>query len=95
MKNLRVGMRVRILWSSWWPELSGKEGVIIRRADNEPAGSDPRCEWIVAPDCWGSELSPCKNHRFGPKSDQLEPLYDGNETVTWESCAWKPEWVTT
>ncbi len=27
--------------------------------------------------------------------DQLKPIYDGNETVSWESCIWQPAPVVT
>jgi hypothetical protein len=26
-------------------------------------------------------------------SSSLEPVYDGNETVSWESCAWQPKTI--
>lgn len=69
MKRLFVGCRVRILYSNTWPELDGQEGRIV-------AALEVPGEWVVAPDCWGSEYypDPDVNCYFGPSEDQLEPI---------------------
>lgn len=76
VKGLFVGARVRILWSAGWPELAGNEGKIV----GVPAdgGLTGKSEWFVAPDCWGTYFAPTEGKgggdRFGPSSDQLEPI---------------------
>jgi len=37
---------------------------------------------------------PYRNH-WCAWPENLKPIYDGNETVSWESCVWKPNVVTT
>lgn len=85
MATFYVGQRVRILWSKGWPELAGQEGRIVGRAphglfDRFLCESDARfCEWDVAPDAWGSPLSPDPDPDghigiFSPNSSQLEPI---------------------
>ena len=83
MARLFVGQRVRILWSESWPELAGQEGRIIGRADPGLA-TDPRCEWRVAPDAWGTDFAPGSPaygpNSFWPNSSQLEPILpDGHQ----------------
>lgn len=93
MSRFYVGQRVKILWSNGWPELAGQAGTIIGK-DDTGGGLTGRSEWDVAPDCWGSNVAPRKSYRggteFGPSSDQLEPLYDGNQLSTWDKCVWRP-----
>lgn len=85
MATFYVGQRVRILWSRNWPELAGQEGRIVGRVshgpfdwfDNESAARF--CQWDVAPDVWGSPLSPDPDPSgrlgiFSPNSSQLEPI---------------------
>ena len=94
MSRFYVGQRVRILWSTGWPELAGQEGVIVAAADGYMVAG-ARSQWIVAPDAWGSHFSPREGTRgggrFGPHSDQLAPAYDGNQLVEWSECLWQPE----
>lgn len=76
MSKLFVGCRVRILHSVSLPELTGATGRIVGRSEGTPArtvGAGPG-EWLVAPDAWGSALSPCGSYRFAPHSEQLEPI---------------------
>ena len=87
MKNLFAGQRVRILWSTAWPELAGKEGRILAR--DTDGGIDGTSEWRVAPDIWGSELAPREGtsggQRFAPSSEQLEPILpEGAAPGNWE-----------
>lgn len=76
MSRFFVGQRVRILWSLGWPELAGQEGRIVARSPTP--GIERRSEWLVAPDCWGTFIAPVRapsgGKRFGPCSDQLEPI---------------------
>lgn len=75
--NFFVGQRVRILWSNDWPCLAGAEGRIVARVTLKP-DDDQSCEWVVAPDLWGSPIaiSPRDGefHAFAPNSSQLEPI---------------------
>lgn len=95
MKGLRVGMRVRILWSRGFPELAEKCGTIVAADDGTPNYFGGISDWIVAPDEWGSCRSPYCGSRFAPTSSQLEPLSDANQTMSWSdpACVWRPEGV--
>lgn len=74
--GLCIGAKVRIVWSTGWPELSGEVGIIIGRSATK--GVNGVSEWIVRPDIWGSPYAPRKGNngatRFGPSSAQLEPI---------------------
>lgn len=76
VKGLFVGARVRILWSRGWPELRGLEGRIVAVSDE--LGISGNCEWVVAPDIWGTPWAPRISDygamRFAPNSRQLEPI---------------------
>ncbi|QHJ81513.1 MAG: hypothetical protein [Bacteriophage sp.] len=76
VKGLFIGAKVRIIWSTGWPELSGEVGIIIGRSATK--GVNGVSEWIVCPDIWGSPYAPRKGNngatRFGPCSAQLEPI---------------------
>lgn len=83
MKRLFIGCRVRILYSTTWPELAGQEGRIVGLSPSE--GVSGQSEWLVAPDCWGTPVAPKakivmykniphRGTRFAPNSDQLEPI---------------------
>lgn len=95
MTTFRVGQRVRIKWSNGWPELAGETGTIVRRSID--GGLTGRSEWSVAPDVWGTYIAPRPSPNgglgFGPSSDQLEPLTDSYDLVSWESMRdlWVPE----
>jgi hypothetical protein len=95
MTAFHVGQRVRIKWSKGWPELAGEPGVIVSKSDN--GGIFGASEWIVAPDIWGTHVAPYPSRHggdlFAPNSEQLEPLTDSNELVSWESVRdlWVPE----
>ena len=95
MTTFRIGQRVRIKWSDGWPELAGEQGTIVCRTSD--GGIRGISEWNVAPDAWGTHVAPhpSKNGAalFGPNSEQLEPLSDSNELVSWESMRdlWVPE----
>lgn len=101
MSRFRIGQRVRIKWSLGWPELAGHVGTIEQPSViNEPSSpSAGRMGWLVAPDIWGTSDSPFPSRRSGhlgcfcPTEDQLEPLTDSNELVSWESMRdlWVPE----
>ena len=94
MATFFVGQRVRIKWSISWPELAGEQGIIVGRTPNSgPIGAS---EWLVAPDRWGKEFAPegvaHSPDRFGPSSDQLEPIQpEGHKAVEWNACLWRPE----
>ena len=87
MAKFYVGQRVRIKWCDHHPEIAGKEGMIIGKFHIK--GHD----WEVAPDCWGSSRSPSGVGIFAPVSDQLEPITDSYDLVTWESMRdlWVPD----
>ena len=95
MTVFRVGQRVRIKWSFGWPELAGETGTIVQRTRD--AGIRGISEWNVAPDIWGTHIAPRAAPNgaewFGPNSDQLEPLTDSYDLVSWESMRdlWMPE----
>lgn len=93
MSRFYVGCRVRIKWSTHFPELDGLVGTITAAA--EDGGVDGTSEWLVAPDCWGSPAAPTARDGnigfFAPNSDQLEPASDANDKIEWEECAWCPE----
>lgn len=72
MVRLFIGQRVRILYSKSFPEISGLQGRII---GNDVSFAVSRSsQWQVAPDLWGSDLSPNGAGRFAPNSSQLEPI---------------------
>lgn len=95
MSRFFVGQRVRILFSEGWPELAGETGTIeasrVPIAHGADAGS---LGWPVAPDAWCSSRPPCVGvHgavRLACPERNLQPLYDGNQAVSWETCAWRP-----
>ena len=95
MTTFRIGQRVRIKWSLGWPELAGETGTIVERSPN--SGIRGGSEWNVAPDAWGTHVSPRRGLGggawFAPNSDQLEPLTDSYDLVSWESMRelWMPE----
>lgn len=76
MTRFYVGQRVRILWSTGWPELAGQEGRIVDRSPSP--GCTGISEWVVAPDCWGTADAPRRAPNggtfFAPSSRQLEPI---------------------
>lgn len=80
MKKLFVGCRVRILWSSGWPELAGQEGRIVGTSSDLDATNviEDVCEWLTAPDSWGTPFAPKVGRGGGnvfcPASEQLEPI---------------------
>lgn len=82
MAKFFVGQRVRILHSENWPELAGKEGVVVGL--NPDVSFDPRCEVEVNPICWGGRRAPYRG-RFGanvfsPKREWLEPILPEGST---------------
>lgn len=95
MTVFRVGQRVRIKWSKNWPELAGEAGTIVGRGSD--CADSGRGEWDVSPDAWGDTWAPCRGvfgaNSFAPGSDQLEPLTDSYDLVSWESMRelWMPE----
>ena len=99
MTAFYVGQRVRIKWSVGWPELAGQVGTITQAAAWGPCmgQQEGRRGWEVAPDSWGSYRAPHKGllggNAFCALPDQLEPLTDSNQLVTWESMRdlWMPE----
>lgn len=93
MAKFYVGQRVRILWSSGWPELKGETGIIVSKSPDRGVLGDS--EWLVAPDVWGTAEAPHPSDngatRFGPSSEQLEPLIKpDNEVGSWEKLGWHP-----
>lgn len=79
MARFFVGQRVRIKWSDTWPELSGQEGRVESVGAVITGGTKRGTPGVVvAPDCWGSSLSPWPVHgglnRFCPTQEQLEPI---------------------
>ena len=78
MATFFVGQRVRILFSRGWPELAGCEGRIVDTAPVAIARDGHRSDWLVAPDCWGTENAPHPaingGTRFCPGETQLEPI---------------------
>ena len=30
---------------------------------------------------------------WGPSENTIEPVYDGDQPVSWEGCAWKPQTI--
>lgn len=75
MAKFFVGQRVRIKYSTTWPELNGQEGVIVDLGDGEAE---------VAPNCWGTSICPYPKEDtadwFGPYIHQLEPIMpEGHE----------------
>jgi hypothetical protein len=98
MTAFHVGQRVRIKWSVTWPFLAGKEGLITGVSDPRDWTPGFRCDWLVTPDGFDSPrlpnpAAPSGFSNFGPLSEQLEPLTDSNELVSWESMRdlWVPE----
>jgi hypothetical protein len=93
MAKLYVGCRVRIKWSTHFPELAGEVGTITDKASD--GGLDGTSDWMVAPDCWGSPKSPTTRDGnigfFAPNSDQLEPATDSYDKIEWSECIWAPE----
>lgn len=70
MAKFFVGQRVRIKYSTTWPELNGTEGRIVDLNDISAE---------VAPDCWGTSDCPYPQYGadyFGPYLYQLEPIVD-------------------
>ena len=94
MATFYVGQRVRIKWSTGWPELAGEQGVITSTTRDKSWAA--RADATVAPDRWGTPVAPREGvHgalRFGPSFDQLEPIQpEGHKTVEWNACLWQPE----
>lgn len=84
MSRFYVGQMVETTWANN-PEMLrmiGHRGVILRAASK--AGG-----WIVD----GAE---CTREGFMCSWSEihLRPVYDGNQPVAWEECAWRPEKVT-
>lgn len=94
MSKFHAGQRVRIIWSMNWPELGGGQGTVIEKI-TPGTYDDPIWEYLVAPDCWGSERAPIRGLTggiyFAPSGDQLEPLSDANDVISWDECIWHPE----
>lgn len=94
MNRFFVGQRVRIKWSEAWPELTGQEGKIVGPSKKRP-NDDPRSEWRVAPDVWGTEIAPPtatkSGKAFAPMSSQLEPITDCYDKAEWSDCVWRPD----
>lgn len=99
MARFYPGMRVRIKYSRNWPELDGLTGTIIGKPPvNAHAMDGGKGDWMVQPDGFEScriphAESPTGTAGFCPYEDQLEPLTDSNELVSWESMRdlWVPD----
>ena len=97
MAKFFVGQRVRILWSNQWPELAGQEGVITGHCPGANTSGNV-AQWLVAPDCWGSDetdipgMDGCGGV-FRPRDEQIVPASDSNQLSSWEAMKelWTPE----
>lgn len=79
MAKFFVGQRVRIKWSEGWPELAGQEGRIVGSGAVIEIGAwTGQSAWVVAPDCWGTDIAPYPSllgaGRFTPISEGLTPI---------------------
>lgn len=97
MARFRIGMCVRIKYSIGWPELAGEEGTIVEPSTIGVGPCLGRKGWRVSPDIWGSYRAPYESlygaTYFCPIEDQLEPITDSYDLVSWESMRdlWVPE----
>lgn len=98
MSRFFLGQRVRIKWSVTWPWLAGTEGLIVDFANPKRCVKGHKGDWIVTPDGYDGPRLPDADSEvgystFAPTSEQLEPLTDSNDLVSWESMLdlWVPE----
>lgn len=81
-RKFSVGQRVRIVKVDRRTDLLGTETVItaIDRAGLHEIDIPSDIDVDYWPHFW------CR-------AEQIEPIYDGNEKVSWSECAWKPKKV--
>lgn len=90
MSKFKVGDRVRIVGADFDKTVIGTETTIVGYCAPRHA-ADGKEGWFV-------DL-PTATGRFTPsgyrccQTYHLEPVYDGNERVSWSSCVWQPSSV--
>lgn len=90
MRKFNVGDRVRVIRSDALPSHAGKETVVT-----EVMGLAYHAHPDFPDDIWyctGLQFSDGEGCVF--PAGALEPIYDGNEKVSWSECAWKPNSVS-
>ena len=88
-RKFNVGDRVRVIDSRELPQHEGKETVIT-----EVMGQAYHQHPEFPNDTWYcTELAFDDGERCVYPSGALEPIYDGNEQVSWSSCVWQPNQV--
>ena len=96
MSAFRVGQRVRVVWAPSLPFLLGREATVLSALETVLGlySNEVAARHHIRVDGYG-ETGPLGN-RLMAKPCQLEPLYDGNELVSWESMRdlWVPSEVT-
>jgi hypothetical protein len=86
MSKFNVGDRVRVIDSRELPQHEGEQTVITEvmgRAYHQHPDF-PNDTWYC------TELTFEDGERCVYPAGALEPIYDGNETVSWSSCVWQP-----
>lgn len=88
MATFRIGQRVRIVRTDYFPQFMGMEAVII--SGLKPHGKYGR-GYDIDVDGVGRMNPGCSQCWVLP--DQIEPLQpEGSRTVvSWEECPWQPE----
>jgi hypothetical protein len=95
-RKFNVGDRVRIAWSS----SANRIGLVATIASGLRPGKIGSGPWagVLEEGHPGHELDIPGRQRDGTISKKpafyppefLEPIYDGNEKVSWSECAWQP-----
>jgi hypothetical protein len=85
MDKFRVGQRVRYIKADLLPQMFYMDldgvGTIATIVGKVVWDDEPFPRWEL--DNGWNPIEPC-----------LEPVYDGDQPVTWEECAWKPARVS-
>ena len=88
--NFKIGDRVRVIDSTsvnYGVECSVTSSPRFKRRFDIKSGEFIRRDWIYRVDISDGPWSYTES--------ELESIYDGNETVSWESCIWQPSPVVT
>lgn len=86
MAVFRVGQRVRIIYRG---KMYMREGTVTKVAHANFIQGGSGTGYFVDVDGYGS-VDHDNGLLIGYEAHELEPLYDGHQTVSWESCLWKP-----
>ena len=96
--NWQPGDRAILLWSNYHPDRVGKEVTVLSNLKGAEVGI--QCAGRRVQNGTPVYRIDIRPNTIGKKyvvvtPNQLGPIYDGNETVSWESCIWQPSPVVT